>query len=97
MPEYFRDTGFEKTSLVATITGSATGILAPGSGNSIYLLGANAHAPTVLRETNAFGTRILVIASGNCNLPATVKVTENTAVYATIADHLSLFYYIDKS
>lgn len=95
--QYFRDSGFESVALVANITGAGTGINAPGAGNSIYLLGVNAHANTILRETDGNGAIILAVAAGNANLPGTIKVTSNTAVYSTAANNTSIFYYIDSS
>jgi hypothetical protein len=95
--QYFRDSGFENIALVATVTGAATGIASPGAGNSIYLLGVHAHANTLLRENDASGNIILAVAAGNANLPSTVKVASNTAVYNTATNNTSIFYYIDST
>lgn len=97
MSELFRDSGFEKTALVATVTGAGAVISAPGAGNSIYLLGVNAHADTILKETNGSGATIFAVAAGNCNLPGTIKVTSDTAVYSTASNHTSIFYYIGST
>lgn len=95
MAQYFRDSGFEKEALVASVTTAGQVVAAPGVGKNIYILGVNAHASTVLKETNNSGNRILTVGAGNCNLPATVRVTENTAIYSTAADHVSIIYYIE--
>ena len=95
MTSYYRDDGFESVSLVANLTGAGTGINAPTAGNSIYLLGVNAHASTVLRENDANGSIIFAVGAGNCNLPSTIKVTG--AVYSTAANNTSIFYYIDST
>lgn len=95
--QFFRDSGFENIALVATVTGAATAIAAPGAGNSIYLLGVNAHANTILRENDGNGNIILAVGAGNSNLPATIKVSSNTAVYNTAANNTSIIYYIDST
>lgn len=95
MTRYYRDDGFESVASVATVTGAGTVISAPGAGNSIYLLGVNAHANTILRETDANGAIIFAVGAGNCNLPSTVKTTG--AIYSTAANNTSIFYYIDST
>lgn len=95
MPRYFRDDGFESVASVATVTGAGTAISAPGAGNSIYLLGVNAHANTILRENDANGAIIFAVGAGNCNLPSTIKTTG--AIYNTASNNTSIFYYIDST
>lgn len=95
MTQYFRDSGFEKEALVASVTGIGEIVAAPGAGKSIYILGVNAYANTLLKETNGSGNTILTVAAGNCNLPATVRVASNTAIHNTIGTYVSIMYYIE--
>lgn len=95
MTELFRDSGFEKTAFIASKTGAAATIInAPGEGKNIYLLGANSTQVATLREGDANGNFIMILAAGNSNFPGTVKVTENTGVYLDSAGTSTVFYYI---
>lgn len=96
MAQYFRDSGFESVALVSGAASPGTVINAPGVGRSIYLLGVNASGATELKEGDANGRSIMYVAAGNLNLPATIKITENTGVYASTA-HTSIIHYIDNA
>jgi hypothetical protein len=96
MAQYFRDSGFESIALVSGVASAGTVINAPGVGKRIYLLGVNASGATELKETDANGLSIMYVAAGNLNLPATIKVTENTAVYSS-APYVSVIHYIDNA
>ena len=95
MAQYFRDSGFESLALVSGVAAAGTIISAPGAGKSIYLLGVNASGATELKETDANGARIMYVAAGNLNLPGTIKVAENTAVY-TSSPYVSVIHYVDN-
>jgi len=94
MAELFRDSGFEKIALVATSTGAATLINAPGQDKNIYILGVHTSGNVSLKENDAAGNTIMFVAAGNSNLPSTIKVTANTGIYSSLAN-VSVFYYID--
>jgi len=97
MPRYYREDGFEGQGLVASSQTSGTIINAPGTGYSIYLLGASCFGTQRLQENSATGNVIINIGSGSANFPSTVKVKENTSVYGVSSTAPStLFYYIDK-
>jgi len=96
MMQYFRDSGFESVALTSGTATVGEVISSPGIGKSIYLLGVNASGATELREGNQNGNRIMYVAAGNLNLPATIKVTENTGVYST-SPYVSIIYYINNS
>ena len=96
MPRYYRDDGFESVASVATSTGAGIIIAAPGSGLSIYLLGASAFSTQRFQETGVGGATIIQMQSGNAEFPATIKVKENTSVYAVSTQFSSLFYYVDN-
>ena len=96
MPIYFRDDGFESTASVASVQSAGVIINAPGVGKSIYLLGALCQLDNRFSETNANGNLIVVCGDGGgSDFPATIKVKENTAVYAIGVTPATLFYYID--
>jgi hypothetical protein len=97
MPQLYRYNGFENVGLIANSATSGTIINAPGAGLSLYLLGASCFATQRYQETNIAGNTIVNVANGFANFPATIKVVENTAVYAVSSQSSSLFYYIDKS
>ena len=96
MPRYFRDDGFETTASVASVQTAGVIINAPGVGKSIYLLGGSTHADNRFSETNAGGNLIVIIGDGSADFSATIKVKENTAVYAIGATPATLFYHIDN-
>ena len=96
MAQYFRDSGFESLALVSGVAAAGTIIDAPGVGKSIYLLGVNASGATELKEGDVNGKRIMYVGAGNLNLPATIKLTENTRVYVS-TPHVSVIYYIDNA
>jgi len=98
MPRLYRYDGFESAGLVANSITSGTIINTPGSGMSIYLLGASCSTTQRLHENSAGGNVIINIGSGSANFPATVKVAENASVYSISSTALtSLFYYIDRT
>jgi hypothetical protein len=97
MARYYRENGFESVGLVANIQTSGTIINAPGTGYSIYLLGASCFGTQRLQENSATGNVIINIGSGFANFPSTVKVKQNTSVYGVSSTAIStIFYYIDK-
>jgi hypothetical protein len=71
-------------------------IAAPGAGKSIFLLGGSCHTTQRFTETDASGATIVSIGGGSADFSATIKVKENTAVYALGGSPSSLFYYIDN-
>ena len=97
MPRYFRDDGFESIALVASATGIGVLLSGQGSGTTTYLLGANAHINTTLRESGAAGNVILNVGAGNFNFPATIALDGSKNIYSTAADSVSLFYYIENN
>lgn len=94
MPEYFRDTGFEKVALVSGNTSAGLITPQPPSDSSIYLLGVTASGTTTLREGSATGPVIMYVAQGNLNFPATIRIPNNSGVYSSVGN-TSAFYYID--
>jgi hypothetical protein len=97
MPRYYRENGFEGQGLVASNQTSGTIINPPGSGYSLYLLGASCFATQRYHETTGTGPTIVHVGSGSANFPSTIRVSENTSVYAVSSQPSSLFYYIDRS
>jgi hypothetical protein len=97
MPQLYRYAGFENIGSIANSPTSGTIINSPGAGLSLYLLGASCFATQRYQETSVSGNTIVHVGSGFANFPATIKVAENTAVYAVSSQPSSLFYYIDKS
>jgi len=98
MPRYYRENGFESAGLVANTQTSGTIINAPGSGYSVYLLGATCIGTQRLTENSGNGNVIINIGSGFANFPATVKVTENSSVFGVSSTATSsVFYYIDRT
>lgn len=96
MTKYFRDSGFESIALVSGVAAPGQIISSPGIGKSIYLLGVNASGATELKEGDSNGQSIMYVGAGNLNLPATIKVTENTGVYSS-APYVSVIYYIENA
>jgi hypothetical protein len=97
MPKLYRYEGFENVGLVANAPTSGVIINAPGAGKSIYLLGASAFTTQRFQENNGAGNTIVQMSTGIADFPATIKVTENTAVYGISSQPSSLFYYIDNA
>lgn len=79
---FFRDSGFEAEALAANITGNGV-ILNSLTNTSIYLLGVSCHKDTILKQDDNNGDIVLCIAAGNYNLPATVKVGNEKALYVS--------------
>ena len=97
MPRYFRDDGFEGIASVVSATGAGVILSGQGSSTTTYLLGANAHINTTLRESGAAGNVILNVGAGNFNFPATIALDGSKNIYSTAADSVSLFYYIQNN
>ena len=95
MARYFREDGFEAQASVSNILTAGVLLAAPGAGKTIYLLGANAHANTVLKQNNNNGSIIAYIAAGNSDFPATIAVTGNNHIFSSGNDACSLFYYVE--
>ena len=95
MTKYFRENGFEDVALVASRTLSGVALSGQGPNTIIYLLGANSHVNTVLKENNNNGSVIAYIGAGNANFPCTVAVTGNKHIFSTANDSISLFYYVE--
>jgi len=89
---FFRDSGFEAEALAASITGNGV-ILNSPINSSIYLLGVSCHKDTILKQNDNNGDIVLCIAAGNYNLPATVKVGNDKALYASTSGHVSVIYH----
>jgi hypothetical protein len=95
MARFFRENGFEAEASIANILTAGTLLAAPGAGKTIYLLGANAHANTTLRQTNGSGAVIMNVSAGNADFPCSIKVDGSIAIWSTATDAVSLFYYIE--
>jgi hypothetical protein len=95
MARYFREDGFEAQASLANILTAGVILTAPGAGKTIYLLGANAHANTTLRQNNGSGAVIMNIGGGNGDFPCSIKVDGSISIWSTAADAVSLFYYIE--
>jgi Na+-transporting NADH:ubiquinone oxidoreductase subunit NqrA len=95
MARYYREEGFEGVAQVANTLLSGVVLSGQGAGTTIYLLGANAHANTVLKQNNNNGSIIAYIAAGNSDFPATIAVTGNNHIFSSANDACSLFYYVD--
>lgn len=96
MARYYREDGFESVASIASVQTAGVIIAAPGAGKSIYLLGGSTHADNRFSETNAGGNLIVTIGDGSADFSATIKVKENTAVYAIGTTPATLFYYINN-
>ena len=98
MPKLYRYAGFESIALRASILADGVVISAPGVGNSIYILGTSSYDDIRLAETNASGALIITCNAGMSDFPATIRVTENTAVYLIgNGTGATIFYYIDNA
>ena len=95
MAKYYREAGFEGIAQVASSLTSGVLISGQGANTTIYLLGANAHANTVLKQNNNNGSIIAYIAAGNSDFPATIEVTGNNHIFSSGNDACSLFYYVE--
>ena len=94
MPKYFfRDSGFEAEALSANIIGNGVILNSPGSDVSIYLLGISCHKDTILKQDDNDGQVLLNVGAGNYNLPATVKVGNNRALYVSSVGSVSIIYH----
>jgi len=94
MPEYFRDTGFEKTALVSGTATAGTVIGAPGAGKNIYLLGILSSGAAILKEGDNNGNVIMYVPAGNSDLSATIKVPNNSGVYSSNGN-ISIIHYVE--
>lgn len=90
---FFRDSGFEAEALSANISSDGVILSSPGENSSIYLLGISCHKDTILKQNDNNGDIILCIGAGNYNLPATVKVGKDKALYVSSAGHVSIIYH----
>jgi len=95
MAKYYREAGFEGIAQVASSLTSGVLISGQGANTTIYLLGANAHSNTVLKQNNNNGSIIAYIAAGNSDFPATIAVTGNNHIFSSGNDACSLFYYVE--
>ena len=97
MSRYFRDDGFEGIASVVSATGAGVLFSGQGSNTTTYLLGANAHINTTLRESGVLGNVIINVGAGNFNFPATIALDGSKNIYSSAADSVSLFYYIQNN
>jgi hypothetical protein len=97
MTRYFRNDGFENTAQVASTLFSGVVLSGQGPNTTIYLLGVNAHANTVLKQNNNNGAIIAYIAAGNSDFPATIAVTGNNHIFASGNDATTIFYYVENN
>jgi hypothetical protein len=95
MTKYFREAGFESVAQVAHSLLSGVVLSGQGQNTTIYLLGANAHANTTLKQNDNNGAVIAYLPAGNNNFPCTIAVTGNKHVFSTANDAVSLFYYVE--
>lgn len=96
MTEFFRDSGFEKLSL---ISGNASpGLVAPRppANQSVFLLGVHSTGATTLTQGSSTGPLIMYVGAGNSNFPSTIQVPNNSGVYSSVGG-VSVFYYISDS
>jgi hypothetical protein len=92
----FREEGFENIALVASRTLSGVILSGQGENTITYLLGANAHINTTLKENNNNGSVIAYVGAGNANFPSTIAVTGNKHIFSSANDSTSIFYYIES-
>lgn len=97
MPRYFRDDGFEGVASVASATTAGVIISGQGSNTTTYLLGANAHINTTLRESGVLGNVIINVGAGNFNFPATIALDGSKNIYSSASDSVSIFYYVQNN
>lgn len=94
MPEYFRDSGFEKVALISGTASAGTVISAPKVGQSVYLLGILSSGATILKEGDNNGNIIMYAPAGNSDLSATIKVPNNSGVYSSNGN-VSIIHYVE--
>jgi hypothetical protein len=92
----FREAGFENIGLVASQLVSGVILSGQGSNTITYLLGANCHINTSLKQNNNNGAVIAYIAAGNADFPATIAVTGNNNIFSSANDATSIFYYVES-
>jgi Na+-transporting NADH:ubiquinone oxidoreductase subunit NqrA len=95
MTVFFRDAGFESVAQVANTLLSGVALSGQGANTTIYLLGANAHANTTLKQNDNNGAVIAYVAAGNNSFPCTIAVTGNNHIFSSANDACSLFYYVE--
>ena len=96
MTVFFRDAGFESVAQVANTLLSGVVLSGQGANTTIYLLGANAHANTILKQNDNNGAVIAYVPAGNNSFPCTIAVTGNNHIFTTTNDAVSLFYYVES-
>jgi len=96
MTVFFRDAGFESVAQVANTLLSGVVLSGQGANTTIYLLGANAHANTTLKQNDNNGVVIAYVPAGNNSFPCTIAVTGNNHIFTTTNDAVSLFYYVES-
>ena len=94
MPEYYRDTGFEKVALVSGTASAGTVIGAPAEGKSVYLLGILSSGAGILKQGDNNGSIIMYVPAGNSDLSATIKVPNNSGVYSSNGN-ISIIHYVE--
>jgi len=94
--ELFREAGFENIASVASQLASGIILSGQGSNTITYLLGANCHINTTLKENNNNGSVIAYIGAGNADFPATIAVTGNKHIFSSANDATSIFYYVES-
>ena len=97
MPRYFRDDGFEGVASVASATTAGVIFSGQGANTTTYLLGANAHINTTLRESGVLGNVIINVGAGNFNFPATIALDGSKNIYSSASDSVSIFYYVQNN
>ena len=97
MPRYFRDDGFEGIASVVNATGAGIIFSGQGANTTTYLLGANAHINTTLRESGVLGNVIINVGAGNFNFPATIALDGSKNIYSSASDSVSIFYYVQNN
>jgi len=96
MTVFFRDAGFESVAQVANTLLSGVVLSGQGANTTIYLLGANAHSNTTLKQNDNNGAVIAYVPAGNNSFPCTIAVTGNNHIFTTTNDAVSLFYYVES-
>jgi len=92
----FREAGFENIALVASQVLSGVVLSGQGPNTITYLLGANAHINTSLKENNNNGSVIVYVGAGNASFPATIPITGNKHIFSSANDSTSIFYYVES-
>lgn len=94
MPEYYRDTGFEKVAQISGTATAGTVIGSPGAEKSVYILGILSSGATILKEGDVNGNVIMYVPAGNSDLSATIKVSNNSGVYSSNGN-VSIIHYVE--